>query len=365
MDAEDAPRVTVVIVTWNAQDDIEACLAGICSQSFPAYRVLIIDSASSDSTVSRVRSRFPGVEVVALDKNVGYRRGNQLGMITAKGDYVVVCNDDVEVEPDWLARMVEAMERDAGLGLVTPKILLHDRRSLINTAGNSLHFSGLYGMRGFGQPQADFSQSEELAAVSGCCFMIRRRALEDTGGFSPDFDRLDTGWHASFEDVDLCWRARLTGWRIGYVPDAVMYHKYDRKPTTPAMFASFEWGRLLTVMRNYSARNLLLIAPVLAIFEVFTWAYAAARGAVWLRAKWRVWAWLMTHPAEVHLMRQRVQSGRKVPDRVLLRKMRPTLRLAQFLPWPLLGKAGEKALDLILSFYYHILTLELRPSSGQ
>ena len=92
--------------------------------------------------------------------------------------------------------------------MVTPLILLAEHKELVNSAGNTLHFSGIYGPRGKGEPKQRHEARRTLAAASGCCFMIRRDLMHRLGCFSADFDQLDVGWHASFEDVDLSWRAQ-------------------------------------------------------------------------------------------------------------------------------------------------------------
>ena len=356
----DLPFVSVVVLTANSMAHVAGCLGTMMDQSYQNYHILVVDSNSSDNTIQFIRSHFPQVQVLSLDENLGYRKGNALGMRRAEGDYVVICNHDVEVERDWLATLVQAMEQDPSLGVVTPKILFFDNRDTINEAGNTLHYTGTYGSRGIGRPEQEFNQPEELAAMSGCCFMIRRSVLDQTGGFSTDFDHLDTGWHASFEDVDLAWRTQLLGYRIGYVPTSIIYHKYQRKPITPERFCSFEWGRHLMVLRNYSVKSLALLMPVLVLLEVLTWAYAAVKGRRWLRAKWKEWIWILTHAATIRGMRARVQSSRVVSDRVILERMSPTIPIAHLVTWLRWGNHVERILNTIFSAYYRVVLLFLR-----
>jgi len=356
----DLPFATVVVLTANSMAHIAECLGTITDQSYQKYHTLVVDSNSSDDTVPFIRSHFPQVQVLSLDENLGYRRGNALGMRVVEGDYVVICNHDVEVERDWLNALVQAMEQGPSLGIATPKILFYDNRGTINEAGNTLHYTGTYGSRGIGHPEQEFDQPEELAAMSGCCFIIRRSVLDLTGGFSTDFDHLDSGWHASFEDVDLAWRTLLLGYRIAYVPTSVVYHKHERKSVTPQMFCSYEWGRHLLVLRNYGARSLALLAPLLILMEVLTWAYAAMKGRAWLRAKWKEWTWLLTNTATIRDMRAQVQSSRVVSDRVLVERMSPTIPIAHLVPWPRWGTHVERILNMIFSAYYQVFLSLLR-----
>lgn len=351
------PFVSVVVLTANSMAHVAGCLGTMMDQSYQNYHILVVDSNSSDNTVQFIRSHFPQVQVLSLDENLGYRKGNALGMRMAEGDYVVICNHDVEVERDWLAALVQAMEQDPSLGIVTPKILFYDNRDAINEAGNTLHYTGTYGSRGIGRPEQEFNQPEELAAMSGCCFMIRRSVLDQTSGLSADFDHLDPRWHASFEDVDLAWRTQLLGYRIAYVPRSVIYHKHQRKPVTPQMFCSYEWGRHLMVLRNYSAKSLALLAPLLVLLEALTWVYAAVKGSAWLRAKWKEWIWILTHATTILDMRTRVQSSRVVSDRVIVERMSPTIPIAHLVPWPRWRTHVERILNMIFSAYYRVILL--------
>lgn len=354
------PTVTMVVVTANSMPHLEECFGSMLDQSYPNYRVLVIDSHSSDGTVEWIRTRFPQVQVIALDENVGYRKGNALAMRLADSDYVVVGNHDIEVDRDCLANLVRAMEEDPQLGIATPKILFFDRRQTINQAGNTLHYTGTYGSRGIESPEQAFNAPEDLATMSGCCFIVGRRVLLETGGFSTDFDQLETGWHASYEDVDLAWRTRLLGYRIGYVPSAVVYHKHRRKPPTPQMFLSYEWGRYLMILRNYSARSLWCLTPALLVLEAMTWTYAALRGWVWLAAKGKALGWLLTHREAVREMRARVQATRAVPDKVIVEKMSPTIPMKHLVPWRWGAAALERVVNWMFAAYYRVFVLALR-----
>lgn len=323
------PRVTVLIVTFNAIEHAETCFTSLFAQSYDNYHVLVVDNNSQDGTVEYISAHYPQVEILGQAENTGYRRGNSVGMQVANGQYVVLANQDVEFDRDWLSSLVEAMEGHPEWGLATPRIMLFHKREVVNSAGNTLHFTGMYGRRGLGDSVADHSTIEELATVSGCCFIIRRSVLDELGGtFSQDFDRFDTGYHASFEDLDLAWRAQLAGYKVGYVPDSVMYHKHRPPPMRPNRFGDYEWGRYLVVLRNYSASSLLLLFPVLVALELAMWIYALSKGQRWLVAKSRLMKWVLSHWTEVAKMRQVVQAQRRVTDWTIVRRVSPTLGIA-------------------------------------
>lgn len=346
------PSVLVVIVTRNSMPHLDVCLTSLQAQTHGNSRVLLVDSASTDNTLDYAAAHFPSVQLLASGQNVGYRKGNRLGMANSHEDYVVVCNDDVELDPKCLASMVDVMERHPDYGLVTPKILLFDDRSKVNVAGNVMHYSGLYGARGFGDEASQHDEPREIGAVSGCCFMIRRAALDEIGGFSEDFDQYDCGWHASFEDVDLSWRAQLAGYRVAYVPAAILYHKYARKGTTPQMFGAYEWGRYLVLLRNYSTATLILLLPVILLLECLTVITATVRGRDWVGAKVGVMRWLWTNRRQLFTMRRRVQRMRRVGDDEVMARMSARINLAHLVRLRFAGSVGQRLLDAIFSVHY-------------
>ncbi len=353
-------KVSIVIVAHNAGEYLEDCLGSIFRQSYTDLEVIWVDSASTDGSVQRIRDRYPQVQVLALAANAGYRRGINTGAREARGEYLVVCNQDTMLHPQWLAQMVASVESDPAVGIVAPKILLFDRPDLINEAGNTLHYSGLYGSRGLGAPASQFDKPEPIAAMSGCCFLVRRDLWQRLGGFSEDFDRFDTGWHASYEDVDLAWRAQLAGHMVVYCPRALMYHKYTPKGWVGARFCSYEWGRYLTLLRNYERRTLILLAPVLAALEAGAWLYAGLQGPRALRAKARTMGWLLANSGEVREMRRRVQAMRTVGDRAIVARMSCRIRMTHVLAASPLAQLAQRAVDAGFEVYYRFLTLGLR-----
>lgn len=181
-------KASILIVNYNGIDDLPVCLASVANQTYSNYEIIVVDSASTDDSVAFIRREFPQVKLLVSQENLGYRRGNNLGFEATRGDYVVLLNQDTEVAPDWIAEMISAAEADDDVGLVAPKILMFGDRQKINEIGNTLHYSGLCGSNGLGQDSSEYINHETLAAVSGCCFLIRRDLLNRLGGFAENFD---------------------------------------------------------------------------------------------------------------------------------------------------------------------------------
>ncbi len=342
---------SIIVQGYNAMAHYEACLQSILEQDMDDFEVIWADSASTDGSREEIQTRFPQVKIVAFDSNIGYRRATNAGACQAQGKYLVICNQDTYMHKSWLSAMICCMEASPHVGIVAPKILLADQPDRINEAGNTLHYSGMHGSRGLGASAADYSVPETIATMSGCCFLIRRDLWIELGGFSPDFDVFSSGWHASHEDVDLAWRAQLLGHTILYCPSSVMYHKYKQRGVPPARFCSFDWGWRLTILRNYELRTLAFLLPAVAALDLATWLYSLARGPAWLAVKLRVTAWFLTHACELGQMRHRVQSGRRISDLPIVRRMSPTLARS--------GAGWVKRMADVLSCLYFRLFLGL------
>ena len=355
------PLVTIVIVTWNSADDIDECLISMLAQSYANYQILIVDSDSSDETLDVVRKRYPAVQICELGQNLGYRRGNRVGMAVAEGEYIVVCNDDVRVTEHWLEAMIVAMESDPTIGIATPLILEYDRPEEISAAGNTLHYSGMSGhIQSRGSHRESIQRRQIVAAPSGCCFMIRKGLLVQLGGFSNDFEQYDTGFHASLEEVDLGWRAQLLGYTVQVVPESILYHKHKWNRMHPNRFASREWGRYIVVLRNYKRLTIALLLPVLVMIEVMTTGLAAAKGPQWLKKKWDIWVWMFGHPGELRAMRRNVQSSRRVSDLTIVNRMSPTLSFAYSVGYGKAGTVLNRLVDVLFTAYFGVLRGALR-----
>ena len=349
-----------MIVAWNAAADIEQCLSSITQQSYSNYNVIVLDSASTDNTLEIVRSKFPSVQVIASAQNLGYRSGNRLGMQKAEGDYVVICNDDVVVERDWLGEMVNAMEEDPELGMVTPRIMMYDQPEVMNFAGNTLHYSGLYGPRAKYAPVSSFLKSEDVAAVAGTCFMIRRDLMVAAGGFSEDFDKVPRYWHASHEDVDLGWHVQMMGYRCRYVSSAVVRHKYKRPSRdNRGRFIQLGYGQLLFVLRNFDTSALVLLLPTFLLVEASQFLFAVVKGRDWTEAKLEEWRWFLDHRRDCIGMRQRFRSLRVKSYWQLMSRMSPTIDMA-----PIAGgfaaKLASAVLNSVFWVHYQLLLLASR-----
>lgn len=306
------PRVSVIIVNYNGQEFIENCLASLRQQAYPDYEIILVDNASSDRSLEIVRQHGDAVTLVASEHNLGFAKGNNLGVQHADGDYLAFLNPDTVVHPDWLAELVRAMQTIEGAGLATAKILLLSQPDRINTCGNDVHFTGIPTVRGWMQPADTMNRREEVCSVSGACFLISRQVFEEVGGFNDDFFLYS-------EDNDLAWRAQLAGYSCWYIPTSVIYHRYAPR-FGAEKFYYLERNRYRLVLQNFRWKTIALLVPALALSDVVTWGYALMQGRAHVAAKLRVYKWFLTQWQTWAAARARVSSFRRAPDREILKR---------------------------------------------
>lgn len=235
-------HVAITIVTWNSMRYLPEALASIEAQTWRDFTLLIIDNASTDGVADFVREHYPHAVILRNSKNLGFAHGHNQGIAYAKARlqrpgeelFLLVTNPDIILEPDFVATLVDSVERRPEVGSASGKLLrVRERRDgelyegertdLIDTTGLRVHRSRLVTERGTGEHEGSgaYERTEEVFGVSGALGFYRLAALEDVADGGEYFDE---DFFVYKEDVDLAWRLRLAGWASLYVPRARAYH---------------------------------------------------------------------------------------------------------------------------------------------
>jgi len=305
--------VSVIVVNFNGMPYLETCLSSILNQKYRDFEVILVDNCSSDGSLEYVSQRFPDLTVVTNKSNLGYTAGINSGIARASGNYIAPVNVDTEVEEDWLSSMVEFMDTNSDAGAVTPKSQLYLDRNKVGTMGLNIHITGLGFVRGLNR-QASCGQKEpfQVAAISGCSFLIRREIIEQMGGLNEDN-------FMYYDDVDLSWMVNLMGYNIYCIPRSVIYHQYQLK-MSPQKLYWLEYGRWSALLRYLRPVTLVALLPALALTEVIIGGYCLIHGPKYVWAKVRAWRAVLKNLRIFIKKRQQVQSLRKLSDFQLLRR---------------------------------------------
>lgn len=208
----------VVIPNWNGRDELKKCLSSL--EKISNIKIVVVDNASSDSSVQFVKENFPEVIVLENEKNLGFASGVNIGIEEALkngAEYIALLNNDVVVQDNWLQSLSSTLEEDESIGAVTGKLLSKDDKKVDNTGDE-------YSIWGLTIPRDRNIKTEELKRSSGEVFgacagaaLYRAEVFKDIGLFDEKF-------FAYFEDSDLNFRMQLGGWKTIYEPKAVGYH---------------------------------------------------------------------------------------------------------------------------------------------
>lgn len=207
-------RSTVVIPNYNGIRYIEKCLRSLAGE--PVH-VIVVDNGSGDGSRELVREKFPAVELACLDRNYGFCRAVNAGMERSKTTYVILLNNDTEVEPGFVRALEASMDRhpEAFSGAAQMRNLY--RRETIDDAGDYYCALGWAFALGKDKPKDNYQKEREIFAACGGAAILRRRLLQKIG-------YLDENHFAYLEDIDLGYRARIQGYHNIYIPEAVVYH---------------------------------------------------------------------------------------------------------------------------------------------
>ncbi len=215
-----SPHVSVVVPNWNGERFLETCLSSLRRQSYEDFEVILADNGSTDGSVGFVEENFPEVRVVRLPQNRGFSAAVNAGIKASapSAEHVVLLNNDTEVDPGWLAALVEAAERRPEAGLFASKLVDFEDRRVLDGAGDALRKSGLPLRVGHGEiDRGQFEREEFVFSACAAAALYRSSLFREIGLFDEDF-------FSNCEDGDLSFRAQLAGHRCLYVPHSVVYH---------------------------------------------------------------------------------------------------------------------------------------------
>ena len=226
-------RTAAVVVNYESGPALARCVADLTTCGLAA--VVVVDNGSTDGSLSAAVAATPGIEVVDPGENLGYGAAANRGVAATTSELVLVCNPDLEIPADAVAALVAALDADPGRALAGPLIRTPSgdrypsaRRfpSLVDAGGHAL--LGIFApdnrfTRNYQRSELDAPGDAALDVdwVSGACFLVRRDAFEQVGGF-------DESYFMYLEEVDLCWRLARAGWKVTYAPDAEVTHLQGR-----------------------------------------------------------------------------------------------------------------------------------------
>jgi len=304
---EASPLVSIIVLNWNGANILDRCLGAISAQTFRDFELIVVDNASTDRSIDGIESRWPGLRLLALDRNLDFAMANNRGAAIARGEWLAFLNNDAFPEAAWLAELVQATCDHPGYSFFSSKIVYADQPNQVQSSGDVYHISGFAWPRDNHQDAAQSQQvGDEVFSPCAAAAFYKRNAFVDVNGFDEDFC-------SHLEDVDLGFRLRLRGHRCRYVPQAVTAHIGSASYGLESDRAVYHVQRnvIWSFWANMPGYFFWLYLPIHLVTNLVFLIYYSTRGQfgpVW-KAKRDAFAAL---PA-ILKKRKSVQSSRTVP----------------------------------------------------
>jgi GT2 family glycosyltransferase len=218
-------QVAVVILNWNGKTFLEQFLPLVVAHTGNSAEIYVADNASTDDSIEFLKKNYPAVHLVQNPLNGGFAVGYNMSLSRIKADYYVLLNSDVEVTADWIKAPIDMMERDKNIMAVQPKIKSYFEPQKYEYAGAAGGFIDVYGYpfcRGrifdtIEKDEGQYNDEKEIFWATGACLFIRSSVFHEMGGFDEDL-------FSHQEEIDLCWRMKLKGYKIMFCPNAEVLH---------------------------------------------------------------------------------------------------------------------------------------------
>ena len=218
-------RIAIVILNWNGSKMLREYLPSVLQHSREEATVYVADNASTDDSLELLKGQFPECRLIVLDRNWGFAEGYNKALAQIDAEYYLLLNSDVEVTPHWLTPMLALMDAHEDIAACQPKLRAVADRQKFEYAGASGGYLDRYGYpfcrgRLFETVESDegqYDQQTDVLWATGAALLVRARIYKEVGG-------LDARFFAHNEEIDLCWRMRIRGYRVVSVPESVVYH---------------------------------------------------------------------------------------------------------------------------------------------
>ena len=219
-----SPSLAIVILNWNGKKMLEEFLPFIFSSTYNNYSVVVADNGSTDDSISFLE-KYPRVQILKSEVNNGFAKGYNDALKKVSADYYVLLNNDVEVKPGWIEPVIELMQSDSLIAACQPKVLSYHDKKRFEYAGACGGWIDSYGYpfargRVFDVCETDNGQYDTVQQIfwaTGACLFVRAEAFHSVGGF-------DEYFFAHQEEIDLCWRFQLAGYKIFVQPRSIIFH---------------------------------------------------------------------------------------------------------------------------------------------
>lgn len=311
-------NVAIVILNWNGLAFLKKFLPSVVDFSGEA-QVVVVDNASTDTSLSFLSENFPKIQLVILDANYGFAEGYNRGLKKVTADYYILLNSDVEVTENWWQPLAELLDSDAKIAAVQPKICAFATKSKFEYAGACGGYLDKYGYpfcrgRILDTLEDDNGQYDSLQQVfwaSGAAMAVKAAVFHEMGGF-------DTAFFAHMEEIDLCWRMQNSGYTIFCNPQSVVYHVGGGTLPNESPFKLYLNFRnnLWMLYKNLSSKDVFLTLSIrLCLDGVAAMSYLFSGNFKAVKSIWKAHGAFYRALPRLRKQRRSLEKQRKVQTR--------------------------------------------------
>ena len=265
--------IDIVIPNYNGNKYLKECIDSLYTQTYSNFRIIIIDNGSTDSDYKWL-NKYKNLIFKKLDKNYGFDKAVNEGIKLSDSKYIVLLNNDTVAKENWLEELIKCIDSDKKIFSVCSKMLRYDDKNLIDDAGDEYNILGWGYKRGDGQPINEYNKTEEVFSSCAGAAIYRRSILDEIGYFDEHF-------FAYMEDVDICYRGKIHGYKNIYCADAQIYH--IGSATSGSKYNSFKVklaarNNVYVPYKNMPILQLLINMPFLALGFLIKYLFFIKKG---------------------------------------------------------------------------------------
>ena len=258
-----SPKVSIIIVNYNGKELLQKCLDSLLKVNYDNFEIILVDNNSTDGSVEFITKNYPSLIIIKLDSNKGFAEPNNVAAKISKGKYLLFLNNDTVVTPNFIFEMVKVMETDKKIAICQSLLLKPD--GSVDSSGDFIdHLGVVYNSK------TEIDEIREVSSARGASMLVRSDIFEKLDGFDQKF-------FVTFEDVDLCWRSWILGYRVLIIPTSIVYHEGGitiKKIKSEIAFHGFK-NQLAMKITNFepilAMRNMMLFFGIYGIRELKIW----------------------------------------------------------------------------------------------
>lgn len=301
-----SPSVAIVLLNYNGKNYLERNIPFILQTTYSNKQIVVIDNASTDDSILFLKEKYPEIQIIGFTNNLGYAGGYNEGLKKIEADYYILLNTDVEVTPRFIEPLINLMQSNNEIAICQPKILSLEHRFQFEYAGAAGGFMDKYGYtfaRGrildqFENDNGQYDNDCEIFWAGGACFAIKASVFHELNGFYEYF-------FMYFEEVDLCWRAQLAGYKVWFTHQSVIYHKETNQfiKQSPKRIHYVFRNNFICLLRNLPVKSKISIVParialnLLASF-VFLLKGHIGKSLVVIKSLFSTLGWILFSPKQ-------------------------------------------------------------------